>query len=118
VFLHKTSNGRIISIPAMTDEHLFNTIKLLLREINELRQIINEEAKIKAPDRFTEKLYNVYDEETMKEYEETAKELTRNIMPYLLEGTLRGMDLRNEFQNAFGRNKALGGNNWIPLKDS
>ncbi len=115
--IHRTSDGRTILIAAMSDDHLVNTIRMYLRALSELRGIINGNAIIETCDEFTATILGIDEQEIIEDYKEAAVELTEKIMPYLLEATLRGIDLREDFQKAFGRTKAIGnGDRWLSIE--
>lgn len=101
--MHKAANGQLTYIAEMDDEHLTNTILLLLNNFKIAT------AALSAGD--DSNLNSVlFERRTLSK--DKAKRLIKNMyesLPaYVMEANIRGMDVREDLQNAFGRDRKLG----------
>ncbi len=117
--IHVTRDGNRIPIALMTDDHLYNTIMYLLRQLEEAKDVINGKKLLENIDDFTRSISleeRYYDEDY---YKERAKEITEMLANYILEATIRGMDFREQLQKAFGRDKGLNSTErkWIEIEE-
>lgn len=97
---HRTQDGETFFISQMTNEHLENTIKMHLKRIKESSDIVNNVKFVSNVDF----LLAWIDNESVKE---KAKNILKSsygeLWKYLIEAYIRGLDLKNDFQEAFWR---------------
>lgn len=84
--LHKTKDGQIIYISEMEDSHLINTIKLKIRQINQLKSIVNgqSENSIKAA------IYGLNYQLSKEKAKESLYEMIGSLGCYVAETVVRG----------------------------
>ena len=102
---HTTKSGVAMRICQMEDSHLDNTIKMIVRKIEEAKLLVR--SNINA-DSFTEALYEVDIEAISNRAKEVIPEMTEILYPYLAEAMLRGKDYSLLLQEAFERDSREG----------
>lgn len=109
MFTHTDTTGRTMLVAEMSDEHLLNTIKLLLRRVKECSTYIDaleagETPKVTALHRAAYgDLYNPNNKERAKQLLNSS---LAALPKYVMEGCLRGLNLTTELQETFGRKTA------------
>ena len=97
--IHVTNEGVQMMVCEMEDNHLLNTIKLYCRQLKKVVSLIRAAAPM---DEYDRALYGI---DTLKP--EDAAKLTQRfatkLAPYVLEASLRGLDVSTYLQDAFDR---------------
>ena len=100
LYNHKTQDGSTIAIMSLEDTHLLNIIRMLLRQIENARLLL--EQKDKPVNTVMAALYRNQPQADPKQMLTKAHE---NLMPYVLEATMRGLcdaPLVLQMQYAYG----------------
>lgn len=97
---HTTREGKTMMICEMEDTHLVNCIKWLLKRLNEVR---NYRSDLNAVDKI---LYKVPDA-SPQQVANITRQVADAIQPYVLEATLRGLNVKPYLQDAFGRQSGV-----------
>lgn len=106
MFTHTDAAGRTMLVAEMSDEHLLNNIKLLLRRIKECSTYIDaldagETPKVTALHRAAYgDLYNPNNKERAKQLLNSS---LSSLPKYVMEGCLRGLSFTAELQETFER---------------
>ncbi|BAQ65570.1 hypothetical protein [Geminocystis sp. NIES-3709] len=112
--LHKMKDGNSILICQMDDNHLINFIKLLCRKINQSTQIL-ENSNFKGSVIF-QALNPTLSKGIKEKAEAQIRYATSTISPYVLEATLRGLNITELLQSAFQRTEQMPSiNTFLPL---
>jgi len=97
-------------IAEMEDNHLLNTIKFFLRRIKELSAILDSDGNILQMTRSQAALTGAkiaqdhFDPEVIQD---RLQEGVEKLHPYVLEAVLRGMEIKELLQDAFGRTEKI-----------
>ena len=87
-------------ISQMEDSHLANTINLMLRKINEAKASLGTAINI---DPASAAIYGINTKAISQRAKDSIRPMIRLLYPYLSEAALRGMDMKEALQDAFGR---------------
>jgi hypothetical protein len=105
---HIDASGRAIPIPLMSDDHLWNTIRLICRQIKEARSIVDREEIINKLPRSQMILSGIEDEEEQREIaEDILVQKIELLGNYVVEATIRGLEIRELVVNAVGREEGM-----------
>lgn len=96
---HRTKEGEYMLIASMTDQHLLNTITAMGKAIKTLMVIKPKNLLDRA----------LYSREDISEEDrlEKIREIDGNLGHYVLEASIRGMDLKELLQKIYGRQNAI-----------
>jgi hypothetical protein len=110
---HKTQGGVTLMICEMDDQHLINTIKIILRKINAINLFSMSENNI---DDYEMELYE-YPKVNKKDAAKLTKKASLALAPYILELCLRGLpnEITIDLQKTFNRTKQFIRKHNIPL---
>ena len=101
---HTTRDGVTMLVANMEDSHLLNTIKLLCKDIEQNRLVLISDIEETSID-YILSWYDLWD---LKEF---AKNKIRNgynnILIYVLEASIRWLDISTQLQEAFWRKDLL-----------
>ena len=100
---HKTREGVEMLIADMTDEHLLNTIHAAAGGIKNLRLALEAPVSVSAFERVMYKRKTMSEEDIAEKLEWTMNHLGA----YVFEAALRGLNITNTLQSAFGRSTSL-----------
>lgn len=105
---HRTTEGREMLIAEMDDSHLLNTINLFCRRLAQAIQIMNREENL-VTDKVIAHLQPRYSAANLMA--KARQELTKadqKIAAYIVEATLRGLNISPLIQKAYQRNTKIG----------
>lgn len=88
-------------ISQMDDNHLTNTIQMLLKHIKEANAMITSTSIMVANIDFL--IAGIDQEEVKRKAKEILIKAHDRIGRYMIEASIRGMDFSKDFQDAFGR---------------
>lgn len=98
---HETKDGRILMIANMESSHLKNTVKMLLRNINEAKDALN------GMNGNNVKVFGaLYGQKTQGLEQRMLNQIQKNrqLLPdYIMECMIRGIDFKEELCNTFDR---------------
>lgn len=98
---HETKDGRILMIANMESSHLKNTVKMLLRNINEAKEALN------GMNGSNVKVFGaLYGQKTQGLEQRMLNQIEKNrqLLPdYIMECMIRGIDFREELAKTFDR---------------
>ncbi|MDA0672653.1 MAG: hypothetical protein O3C67_02970 [Cyanobacteria bacterium] len=99
--LHTTQNGDTLLICCMEDSHLINTIRSLCLKVQAAVEMLTST----TPD---DPLISIFQPQYSKAaMQEKAKDslefLHQRLQPYVMEATLRGLEVASMLQSAYGR---------------
>lgn len=97
---HKTREGDILFISQMDDSHLLNTIHMMLRQLQEAYRMVGSSAEI---DPIAAAMYGVDPKRLSNAAKEVIPPIIRQLYPYVMEATLRGIAPVSEIQATFKR---------------
>jgi hypothetical protein len=106
---HTTRTGDRVAIAQMSDSHLFNTVRLIIRRLNEARIILENPQECST---VAKVLYGNASKQMKDQARDTIKSLYEILPHYVLELELRSGvpdSIRSSLQEAIGRNQALPG---------
>ena len=104
--IHTTSDGDSMLVCQMTDSHLTNMIKLLCKQMVEARALLDGGSISSDP--LLGILAPQFNARAVREKAEAAIRLVHETLPpYVLEASLRGIDLGHLLQAAYGRREQL-----------
>ena len=104
--IHTTSDGDSMLVCQMTDRHLTNMVKLLCKQMVEARALL--EGGSLPCDPLLGILAPQFNAKAVREKAESAIKLIHETLPpYVLEASLRGIDLGHLLQAAYGRREQL-----------
>lgn len=102
--IHKDRNGNTKMVCQMTDDHLMNAIRLLLRQVRQDVEILENRVSVPA---ILSAFHSEFSDSAMKD---TARKHIRKcvemLQPYLMEVFMRtglAVQVQEEMQAAFGR---------------
>lgn len=100
---HKTKEGITMLIAEMGDEHLLSTINIFCNNINTFREVLDNPKELKKSEKI------LYGSDTMSEGEAGSKllSLTDKLTSYVFEAAVRGLNISNMLQIAYGRKTAV-----------
>lgn len=106
--LHQTADGRSLLICQMDDSHLMNTISMYCRNIKNARLVI-EQGNVKLPTVAKVLTGNKFDRERqVANAESTIRSSHNKLQPYVMEASLRGLNISELLQDAYGRKTDAG----------
>lgn len=103
--LHTTANNISVPIISMDRDHLIATIRLHLRKIKEIRDVLNGSAQADA-------LYELYMDKSGVDRKALKEELSRRLnllQPYVFMAMWHGINLSADIVNALGDSEAYAG---------
>lgn len=101
--LHTTADGTTLLICQMEDSHLVNTISLHCRKIKNARLVI-EQGSVELPTIAKVLTGNKFDyERQIVNAEATIKSSHSKLQPYVVEASLRGLNISELLQDTYGR---------------
>ena len=113
---HTTEDGQTMLIGQMSDDHLKNTIKRLCRELKQCSMILSNQAVIDKTG-LLQAINENYNTEEMKERAEmSAKGIHESLKNYVLEASLRKLDISENLQETYQRTQRMGNNAELILK--
>ena len=100
---HKTSDGSTLFIFEMEDSHLVNTIKIFCGNISTFREILDNPKEMKKSEKI------LYGDSLMSESEAANKlaSLTDKLAAYVFEAAIRGLNISEMLQVAYGRKTSM-----------
>lgn len=108
---HTTEDGRSIFVSEMPDQHLKNTVNVLINNAQAMKALIKGGA---GPETITEIIHGVSRKQQIGVAREKVKSIYVNLAPYIMECMIRGIDFSKELADAFERDKSAI-NNALPL---
>lgn len=104
--IHTTKNGESMLICCMTDSHLTATIKSHCSRLQAAVAILTNKA---ADDPLVAVFQPKFSNAALKERaQETVQFVHKRLQPYVVEASLRGLDIRETLQTAYGRSAGVG----------
>jgi len=96
---HKTKEGITMLIAEMEDNHLLSTINLFCNNIATFINVLDNPKELKKSQQV------LYGAEVMSEGEASNKlvSLTDKLLPYVFEASIRGLNVADMLQQAYGR---------------
>ena len=100
---HKTSDGSTLFIFEMEDSHLVNTIKIFCNQVSTFRDVLDNPKEMKKSEKI------LYGDSLMSESEATNKlaSLTDKLAAYVFEAAIRGLNISEMLQVAYGRKTSM-----------
>jgi len=102
---HKTKDGKLLLVSQMDDNHLKNTIGLVCRAIEKAIEGLEVDTEVSKKQAA---LYGINRDHIRTHCSNALPVLTQKLYPYAAEAALRGIDISERLQKAFGRTEAEG----------
>jgi hypothetical protein len=99
---HVTADGTRMHISSMDDTHLKNTIRLLLKSLEEATNKLNDSGPSRLPSAREAALYGDARKITPEAYQRLVFDAYDKLGPYAVEAQIRNLD-SDLFSKAFGR---------------
>lgn len=103
---HRTREGIEMPIAAMADDHLLATIELLLKPMKAVTDALKAGSAVGEQSAKSKALYGRQRKLSESKAKEIHEATYRKVGPYVLEAALRGLGVRPQLIEAFGRGAA------------
>jgi hypothetical protein len=97
---HKTRDGKKMYISQMDNRHLENTIRIILKHIEDAKKVSSQEVPLS---KFQQTVYKMNTARVEKKAAQMISALTEKLYPYLAEAMLRGQNYTADLQRVFER---------------
>lgn len=99
---HRTADGDIKALCEMSDNHLENTVNVLLNTAEVCKRVVESGVNKET---ITEIIHGVSRKQQVAQAREKIKAIYQRLPPYIMEASIRGIDFGERLREVFSREK-------------